>query len=347
MNNIENLYELLISLNCSPTIKIASSVGPTINVNIWIKTKVFFKIELYYFNNIISPVHLIGNNLKIELLTCNINSIKSILLVDYKFRLENRTYVSIVISDKLLDSHSYVDTHPEDYTLYQPIEFDIEYQKKVMSLILQKNDAGELMLFKITSKKELSLIHNLHQHPIFNLFDICDSKSYLIKSSNPNKKIVYMMNQRYLNFNPSQEYQDQISMLINIINNIVTNKTNKKISVSEIVMNSMYYLNIKFNEKIYYIIFEPKHNETLKVYINDYIFNISLNTIRINEVYKLLYDLISVIDLKCTINPEKSSGEREYEEYEKKQEVTNSSFTEIKEESWFEYLTRPLRFSLF
>jgi len=153
------------------------------------------------------------------------------------------------------------------------------------------------------------------------------------------------MNQRYLNYNSNKEYDDQITLLINLISNVITNNKGKKVNINEIVMNTMYYLKLEFNDKIYYIIFEPKHYATLKVYINDFIFVINLDTIRLNETYKLLYDLITIVDLKCTYDPEKPSGEREYEEYEINKKNEEEEFSEIYEESWLTYLLKPFKFN--
>lgn len=347
IDTLKELFSSLSSLNYNPQIKIEKKVGPTIIVNLWLNNNVFFKMEIHYCNDVISPVYLIGNNVRIELLNCNIKSIEAILLSGHLFKLNKEPFISIIVKGKLNGNCEYKDTNMEDYTIYCPIEFNVESQNRIMSLVLQKNNQGQLSLFKVTVTNSLYLLNNLSDHPIFNLFDFHDNKNYLLKQSNPRERFTNVMNQRYLNYNSNKEYDDQITMLINLIGNIITNNKGKKVSITEIVMNTMYYLNLKFNDKIYYIVFEPKYHEILKVYINDFMFIINLNTIRLDETYKLLYNLVTVVDFKCSYDPDKPSGEREYEEYEMNKKTEDEEFTEICEESWLTYLFKPFRFNFF
>jgi len=346
-NDIENFYKKLEVLNYKPVMKIHRNVGPTVTVNIWLAGISFLKVEFYYANNNISPVYIVGNNIKIELLNFNINTIISILSAHSCFKFTNKQYTTIVVTGKGVDNCTY-DCNAEKYTDYQAVEFDINYQTKVMSLVMQKDNEGNLTIFKMTNKKKLYPLKNIIEHPIFNTLNLSDSGKYFYKSkSEVHSKLVEILNQRYLGMNPNKEYEDQMSMLINIISSIVTNKDGKKVNINEIVMGNMYYLNIKFNERIYYIVFEPCYNTQLLAYINDHEFIINLNTLKLNETHRLLYDLITIVDLKNSINPEIPSGEREYAEYKKRVDANDDRFDEIYQESWLEYLLKPFKFNFF
>lgn len=347
INDIENFYKNLESLNYKPIMKINKNVGPTVIINIWLAGISFLNIELYYANNNISPVYIIGNNIRIELLNFNANTINSILSAHTCFKLINKLFVSIVVTGKGVNDCTY-GCDASEYTDYQAVEFDITYQTQVMSLVMQKDNSGNLTIFKMTGKKKLYPLKNIMEHPIFNPLNLSDSGKYFYKSkSETHSKLVEIMNQRYLSMNSNKDYEDQMLMLINIISSVVTNKQGKKVNINEIVMGNMYYLNIKFNERIYHIVFEPSYNSQLLAYINDHGFIINLNTLKLNETHKLLYDLITIVDLKNTVNPEVPSGEREYAEYKKQLDANSDTFDEIYQESWLEYLLKPFKFNFF
>lgn len=345
ISSLEDFYKSLVELGYKPIFKIIKDVGPTINLSIWMTAHFFMKIELHYANDTISPVCIIGSNIKIELFNFNKNAILAILEIQNQFKFGNKPYVSIIVTGNRVEQCKYCDVHPDDFTDYRPIEFHITCQSRTMSLIMQKNNQNKLTLFKMNSKKELYVLNNLADHPVFDIYNIRDIATYPLKTKvdihNDIKKII---NLRCLSMNSNKEYEDQMTMLINIISSVVTNKDGKKVNINEIVMGNMYYLNIKFNEAIYYIVFKPKRT-TLSMHINDHKFIINLNTLKLSEAYKLLYDLITVVNLKDKIQPEKPSGDKEYEAYKKK--LSEDTFDEIYQESWFEYLLKPFKFGFF